>query len=278
MDYHDLTGRVALVTGGRRGIGRAIARRLAVLGASIIIGVVSRNEDQVAETLSLFQQAGHPIGLIELDLTDERARSDAIARASECFGPIDIVVNNAAGNVRRSAAEMNLADRRMLFEVNFQSAIDLIQQALPHMRARRWGRILNILSGSIEQPPIPYPGPERFMHESVLYGASKAALERYTLGLAAELHGTGVLANGLFPYKVCLTEGNSDGGVAAARRHPEWAEGVEVMAEAAMLLVANTVTGVSANSRHLLHIFQQPLHGLDGKTVIGDVNTLPSLG
>jgi NAD(P)-dependent dehydrogenase (short-subunit alcohol dehydrogenase family) len=173
---------------------------------------------------------------------------------------------------------MSLADRRMMFELNVHAPVDLAQQSLPSMRERSWGRILNILSDSIRQAPIPYSGPEKFNHDIAVYGASKAALERYTKGLAAEMHGTGILVNGVYPHKVCVTEENSEAALAALRAHPELAEGVEMMAEAAMLLIAGPLTGISLSSRQLLQAFQQPLHALDGTTVIGDANTIPNLG
>jgi len=111
----------------------------------------------------------------------------------------------------------------------------------------------------------------------VVYGASKSALERYTQGLASELQGSGIAVSGLYPHKVCVTEENSDVARAALRAHPEMAESVEMMAEAALLLVAGPLTGVAMSSRALLHSFQQPLHALDGRTVIGDFNSIPEL-
>ncbi len=277
VDYPNLDGHVALVTGGRRGIGRGIARRLAAQGAGVVIGVESRSEDHVDETIALWKSLGRPLGVLEVDLVDDKARSDAVARAGEFFGPIDILVNNAAGNPRTPPSAMPLADRRQMFELNLHAPIDLVQQALPGMRERRWGRILNILSETIHQSAIPYSGPAQHTHQTAVYGASKSALERYTLGLAAELHGSNIHVNGVYPQRVCVTEANSESALAALRRHPDWGEGLEVMAEAAMLLIAGSVSGVSMSSRRLLQLFQQPLHALDGTTVIGDAHTLPTL-
>jgi 3-oxoacyl-[acyl-carrier protein] reductase len=278
IDYPSYKGRVALVTGGRRGIGRAIARRLAAQGAAIVIGVLNRTEDYAEETVELFGKAGHPIALVECDLSVPASREGVIARAAAPFGPIDILVNNAAGNPRKPPSEMNLADRRFLFELNFHGPVDLAQQCLPGMRERNWGRILNLLSESIHQPPIPYSGPAKFVNDIVVYGASKAALERYTAGLAAELDGTGIQVNGVYPHRVCVTEENSEMARASMRLHPELAEGVEMMAEAAMLLIAGPLSGFSLSSRRTVQLFQQKLHGLDGVSVIGDAHTIPDLG
>jgi NAD(P)-dependent dehydrogenase (short-subunit alcohol dehydrogenase family) len=109
------------------------------------------------------------------------------------------------------------------------------------------------------------------------YGASKAALERYTLGLAAELHGSGVHANQLAPYKIALTEGAEAVARQMAATHPDWVEPLEMMAEAAWLLIAGRHTGLSVGSRELLQRLQAPLHALDGQTVIGDAATLADL-
>ncbi|WP_157217131.1 SDR family NAD(P)-dependent oxidoreductase [Flavisphingomonas formosensis] len=274
----DLSGRTAFVTGGRRGIGRAIARRLAAHGASIVIGMLHRGEDRLEETIDLFARAGHPLAIVECDLADPVARGDLIARAAAAFGPIDILINNAAGNPRKPPSAMTLADRRAMFELNLHAPVDLAQQALPAMRERGWGRILNLLSDSMHQPPIPYGGPADHVHGTVIYGASKSALARYTQGLAAELQGSGIAVNGLYPHKVCVTEENSEVARTALRAHPEMAESVEMMAEAALLLICGPLTGMTASSRSLLHSFQQPLHALDGVDAIGDFNSIPELG
>jgi NAD(P)-dependent dehydrogenase (short-subunit alcohol dehydrogenase family) len=276
ITYSSLEGRVAFVTGGRRGIGRAIARRLAAHGAAVVIGVLSRTEDRVDETIEIFARAGHKLAIVESDLIDPAGRSDLIARASEPFGCIDILVNNAAGNPRAAPSAMSLTDRRRMLELNFHAPVDLTQQSLPSMRKRGWGRILNLLSESIRQAPIPYAQTAGFVHDVVLYGASKASLERYSKGLAAEMHGSGILVNGVYPHRVCLTESNSKAALTAVRASPESAEGLEMMAEAAMLLINGPLTGIAMSSRQLLHAFQQPLYALDGVTVIGDANTIPA--
>lgn len=277
IEYPNLEGRIAFVTGGRRGIGRAIARRLAAHGAKIVISVISRGEERVDETIEMFARDGLALGIVECDLTDRAARSTLVARAAEKFGPIDILVNNASGNPRVGPDVMTLEQRRFTFEINFHAHVDLTQQALPGMRERGWGRILNLTSGSIEQTSLPYMGPAKSVHEIVVYGAAKAALTRYTQGLAAEMDGTGVTVNAIMPHRVCVTQDNSEAARIALKAHPEVAEGVEMMAEGAMLLMFAPVNGVAMSSREALFTFQQPLHSLDGKTVIGNAHTIPTL-
>jgi len=274
-EHPDLKGRVALVTGASRGIGRAIALRLAAHGAALAVTSSARSREGLRETCTLIERAGGRAVSLLADLADEQARDGLVAQAAAQLGPVDIVVNNAATiTVYAPPGKIDLPARRTMFEVNFQAPVDLIQQALPGMRARRWGRILNITSEMAQQPPIPYPGPEKFVHALALYGASKAALDRYTLGLAAELHGSGIHANALAPYRIARSESAETVARQAALAHPDWVEPVEMMAEAAWLLIAGQLTRLVIKSREVLQMMQAPLHALDGRTVIGDARTL----
>ena len=274
-EHPGLEGRVALVTGASRGIGRAIALRLAAHGAVLAVTASARSREGLRETCALIERAGGRAVLLVADLAEEQARAGLVAQAAAQLGPVDIVVNNAATiTAYAPPGRIDLPARRGMFEVNFQAPVDLIQQALPGMRARGWGRILNISSEMARQPPIPYPGPAKFVHALALYGASKAALDRYTLGLAAELQGSGVQANALAPYKIARSESAEAVARQAALAHPDWVEPMEMMAEAAYLLIAGSLSGLVVKSREVLQMMQAPLHALDGRTVIGDAMTL----
>ncbi|MDP9141651.1 MAG: SDR family oxidoreductase, partial [Pseudomonadota bacterium] len=124
------------------------------------------------------------------------------------------------------------------------------------------------------QPSIPYPGPAKQIHRLALYGAAKLALDRYTEGLAAELHGSGICVNAVLPYKIAHTEAADAIARAVSAAHPDWVEPVEMMAEAAYLLIAGQATGRIAISRDVLRELQAPLHALDGVTILGDALTL----
>jgi NAD(P)-dependent dehydrogenase (short-subunit alcohol dehydrogenase family) len=214
------------------------------------------------------------VAFVAADLGDAAARADLIARASASFGAIDILVNNAATiTAYAPPSRIDLTARRTLFEVNLQAPIDLIQQSLPQMRIQGWGRILNITSEMTRQPPIPYTGPAKFIHALALYGASKVALERYTRGLAAELHGSGIHVNALAPYRIAASESATQVVAQALKSNPDWVEPVEMMAEAAFILSAAHFNGLVVSSRDLLQMIQQPLHALDGMQVIGDATT-----
>jgi NAD(P)-dependent dehydrogenase (short-subunit alcohol dehydrogenase family) len=197
--------------------------------------------------------------------------------AAAAFGPIDILVNNAAAiTAYAPPSKIDLEARLKMFEVNLHAPIDLAQQLVPGMKERRWGRVLNITSETAHQVPVPYVGPPKFIHALVLYGASKAALDRYTVGLAAELSGTGVHVNALAPVKICASESAEPMARQIVSTRPDWVEPVEMMAEAAYLLCADSLTGLVVKSREVLKLTQAPLHALDGKTVIGDASSLVS--
>ncbi len=269
-----LENHVALITGASRGIGRAIAQRLAAHGAAVVVNASARSLEGLRETVALIEQAGGRAALIETDLADDAARSTLLARASEKFGAIDILINNAAGiSAYAPPSKMDLAARRSMFELNFQAPVDLIQQALPAMKERGWGRIINISSEMAQQPQPPFEGPAKMIHALALYGASKAALERTSVGLAAELSGSNVDVCVLSPYKIAVTEGALAIAKQMQASHPEWLEPVEMMAEAAYQLVVGSHNGLITHSRALLLSLNAALHALDGKTVLGDGST-----
>lgn len=160
-----------------------------------------------------------------------------------------------------------------MFEINFHAPIDLIQQALPAMRQACWGRIINLSSNSTTPPDLPMVGPS-MMHKLALYGASKGALDRYTVGLAAELHGTGVSVSGVLPHAVAWVSNADDLAWMMLKTAPHKVESTEMMAEAIYLLAETGLTGIVTESRAVLQLLQRPLHALDGVTVIGDATSL----
>jgi NAD(P)-dependent dehydrogenase (short-subunit alcohol dehydrogenase family) len=273
-----LNGHIALVTGASRGIGRATARRLAAEGAAVVVTATAKSAEGLRQTQAMIEDAGGRAAGVEADLADAASRADLVARAAAAFGPIDILVNNAAAiTAYAPPSKIDLPARRAMFEINLHAPIDLAQQAIPAMRAKGWGRILNITSETVNQPPIPYAGPPKFVHALALYGASKAALDRYTTGLAAELHGTGICANALAPYRIALSESAEGVARQMGKSNPDWVESLEMMAEAGFILIAGGFTGLVMKSRDVLQMTQCKLHALDGKTVIGDALSLVTL-
>ncbi len=267
-------GKVAFITGASRGIGRAIARRFAAEGASVVLcasrmGAHGKLQGTLEEAALEIQAAGGKAFALAADLADADARTDLIARASEPFGPVDILVNNAAGARMALPSQATTADRSFMYELNVNAPIDLAQQAIPSMRARGGGWILNISSASAVQPSVPY----RDSKQSALiigpYGATKAALDRYTEALAHEVAEHDIFVNAMAPVAIVLTQG-ADYVRDIARRNPDMVEPVEMMAEAALELCTGRHVGRVIYSRDILHSVGRKVHSLDGKQVLGD--------
>ncbi|GIF47411.1 3-oxoacyl-[acyl-carrier protein] reductase [Asanoa ferruginea] len=168
-----LTGRVALVTGASRGIGLAIAARLAAAGAKVC--VTARKPDPLAEAVSLLGGPSVALGVAGR-ADDPEHRAAAVASATEAFGPIDILVNNTGINpVFGPLMEMDLGAARKIFEVNLLSALGWVQEV--YGGAARPGVVVNVSSVGGRVPP---PGIS-------FYGITKAALEHLTRCLAVEM-------------------------------------------------------------------------------------------
>jgi NAD(P)-dependent dehydrogenase (short-subunit alcohol dehydrogenase family) len=273
-----LCGHVALITGANKnGIGRAIARRLAAHGARIVLHGSGRASAGLEETRELIMRAGGSAACVQTDLKDGEARATLVERASEAYGPVDILINNAGGvGAYAPPSKIDLPARHATFELNFQAPVDLIQQALPAMRAQSWGRIINITSDSVNPPSFPIVGSPKFIHALAIYGAAKSALDRYTIGLAAELHGSGITANATKPYAVAWSESADQLTRKMFDARPDLIEGLDILAEAVFLLVTKNMTGVVLDSRKILQMLRAPLHALNGETVTGDAATLIS--
>ncbi|MCR9103844.1 MAG: SDR family NAD(P)-dependent oxidoreductase [Gammaproteobacteria bacterium] len=269
-----LRGRNALITGASRGIGLAIARRFAAEGAAVVLcasrlGAHGKLKGTLQEAVDEINAAGGSAAAEVCDLSDHEARAQLVERAGRHFGPLDIVVNNAAASTMQLPSQVTREQRNFMYEVNLNAPIDLAQQVLPAMRKRGSGWILNISSASARQPVVPYRDSQIAAHVITAYGATKAALDRYTQGLAHEVAGDGVCINTLAPESIVLTEGASyvrD----IARRSPDMAEPVETMAEAALALCSGRHIGQVCFSRQLLHALGRPVFSLDGQERLGD--------
>ncbi len=222
------------------------------------------------ETVAAVEAAGGRALAVQADLADPDDRARVVPAVAATLGPVDVLVNNAAAAFYRPTAEMPLKRRRLTFELNVEAPIDLTQAVLPAMRTRGAGWIVNISSATskhLQGPPFD-PG-FKLGFTTTTYGASKAALERFTSGLAAELYGDRIAVNSLAPVAAVRTPGADTlvGDVLDA--NPAIVEPLELFVEAALvaryrgprdhdrpdLLLASAARGARATSaepgRHL---------------------------
>lgn len=197
-----LLGKVAVVTGAARGLGRAFAHRLAEMGADVaVLDVDLSGASKFGETLLAASVADEIAAMgrrslgVQVDLATRSAASDALLRVEQELGTVDILVNAAGGfitPIERSSAYMSPdEDTRALFAANFDSMLHCCQAVLPGMRARAAGAIVNISSQSGVSV---YPG-----GQMAIYAAAKAAVTQYTRYLAAEVGPWGIRANCIAP-------------------------------------------------------------------------------
>ena len=197
-----LTGKVALVTGASRGIGAAIAVRLGMEGAKIVVAArtaesgESRLPGTLSETVQRVKRTGANVTFIKCDLAQAHERELLVERAQKMFGPIDILVNNAAITYFAPVAEFTEKRFKLMLEVQVYAPFHLSQLVLPSMTARKCGWIVNISSPAGIHPKQPYMAGVR---GGTVYGMCKAALERFTTGLASEVYDHGIAVNVVSP-------------------------------------------------------------------------------
>lgn len=247
-----LEGKVALVTGASRGIGVAIAERLAQEGASLALVARTLHAEpdarlagSLADTVALVERAGGRAVPIVADLANPADRARIVPEVRAALGPVDVLVHNAAAAIYAPVAEIPLKRRQITFEVNVHATLDLAQAVLPEMRARKRGWIVNLSSASSMHPKGP-PYSAAISSTITVYGASKAALERITTGLASEVYADGIAVNSIAPVAAVRTPGAEALVGELMRTNPELVEPVEWLAEAVLALATcdpRTCTG-----------------------------------
>jgi len=184
----DFTGKVALVTGASRGIGQAVAFALAEAGADIAVNYRHR-EAQALETVRGIERLGRRAIPVRADVSLGTEVADMVAVIEADLGQVDILVNNAGIVSAKPLPEISEADWDEMLAVNLKSAFLVIQRVLPGMRARRWGRIINLSSVAAQTGGV--TGPH--------YAASKAGLLGLTHSYARQLVKEGITVNAIAP-------------------------------------------------------------------------------
>ncbi|WP_414158655.1 3-oxoacyl-ACP reductase family protein [Pseudomonas sp. BNK-45] len=202
MSKHNLSGKVALIQGGSRGIGAAIVERLAAEGASVAFTYVSSASKAQALQDSILAKGGKALA-IQADSADAEAIREAVQRTIQAFGGLDILVNNAGVLAMAPLDEFKLEDFDQTLAINIRSVFIATQEAARHMG--EGGRIINIGSTNAERMPFAGGGP---------YAMSKAALVGLTKGLARDLGPRGITINNVQPGPVDTDMNPADGAFA----------------------------------------------------------------
>lgn len=224
----DLAGRVALVTGASRCIGRAVALALAEAGANVAVNYRERAAEAEAVAAAI-RSLGRRALAVAADVAEGAAVTAMVAQVEAGLGHIDLLVNNAGIALRRGIEALTEAEFDRTMAVNLKSAWLCTQAVLPGMRARGWGRVVNISSGAARGSGV----------IGVHYNASKAGMEGLTRGYAARLVQAGVTVNAVAPSLI-ETDMVRAGSEDYARKVPMGRLGTaEEVAQAVLMVAGN---------------------------------------
>ncbi len=243
----NLKGKVAIVTGASRGIGEAISARLAMEGAKVVASARTAEEGEsrlpgtLHDTVERIRKAGGEARFIKADLAQASERERLVEETVAAYGPVDILVNNAAITYFMPVVDFPEKRFKLMLEVQVYAPFHLSQLVLPSMRQRKSGHIVNISSGAGIHPKKPYMAGAR---GGTVYGMCKAALERFTTGLASEVYDDNIAVNVVSPGLVA-TPGVAVHGL-INERTKDRVQPIEYIAEAVYRLASGdpkTMTG-----------------------------------
>ena len=251
-----LKGRVALVTGASRGIGEAIAVRLAMEGARVAVSARTAEEGEsrlpgtLHDTVERIRRGGGEAVLIKADLAQAREREALVDQTVSALGEIDILINTAAITYFMPVTEFTEKRFKLMMEVQVYAPFHLSQLVLPGMKARKRGWIVNISSPAGIDPKPPYQVRGR---GGTVYGMCKSALERFSTGLASEVFEDGIAVNAVSPGLVDTPGVAVHGLINEATK--DRVQPIEYIAEATYRLASGdpaTLTGRIAYAEPLL--------------------------
>ena len=246
--------RNAIVTGASHGIGQYIARALAARQTNLLL--VARSESELARLAGELGGAVK-VSIAAIDLGGPQAARQVAAAAAAELGTVDVLVNNAALTYYLPTKDFPLNRWLRSWAVNFHAPFVLSQLALAEMIPRRNGAIVNISSGAAIGPGRgPYPDPAVGARGGTCYGAEKAALERFTQGLAAEVYQHGVSVTCVSPSQIVPTPGTVYHRLVKSIDDPR-GEGPELMAKAALLLASEPLEKVSGRVTYSQQILKE---------------------
>jgi 3-oxoacyl-[acyl-carrier protein] reductase len=188
MTDTSLHGKVALVTGGGRGIGKAISLALAEAGCDVAVNYVSREAD-ACETAKAIEASGRRALVVQADVANSADVTALVAQVEARLGPVDILVNNAGRAAFESLEQMTEASWNECLQLNLTSVFLVTQAVLPGMRARKWGRVINLTSVAAQAGSV----------MAVHYSAAKAGVIAATKSYARLLAKEGVTVNAISP-------------------------------------------------------------------------------
>jgi NAD(P)-dependent dehydrogenase (short-subunit alcohol dehydrogenase family) len=229
-------GKVALITGASRGLGKGIAQRLAGEGATVAITArtlepTERYVGSLQQTRAEIEEAGGTVFVVAADISAPDNRERMVAQVIEAVGPPDILVNNAAVAFLRPLDGFPDRRARLMMEMHVLAPLHLTQLVLPHMREQGRGWILNLTSLAGERPSGPPFDGFDVSAGFGMYGTVKAAMSRLTLSLAAELYASGIAVNAAAPWKPVPTPGAGTLDLAK-----EDTEDIDLITETALVL------------------------------------------
>lgn len=273
-----LTGRIAIITGASRGIGAAIGKRFAAAGARVaLVARTLEPKDNIAGSLTevakAISDAGGESCVIQADLTNPEHLAYIVSETITQLGGVDILVNNAAWCRFPPIWDVTAKHMQLAFQMNVHTPNMLSQLVYPYMKEKGEGWILNISSATADTPPAaPWNFDERYLkynrdNHPTVYGASKSALDRLTIGWALEMSGSGIAVNALAPVGAVASEGAMAVGGWDAN---DSLEPVEAMAEAALQLChrpAAECSGHIVRSIPLLKQLGVDIRNLDGSVL-----------